>query len=90
MENIFLCYILMCSERRTVLSSIQRDFFWQNFERNMADLHQHINDHIAIGSLITSVISFSLYDRWRAQSELHRSYLTAFDRLQCRLVNLVC
>ena len=78
MENI--------CERRTVLSSMQRDFF-AKFERNMADLHHHINDP----SLITSVISFSLYDRWCAQSELHRSFLKAFVRLQCRLVNiLVC
>ena len=55
--------------------------FSQNFERNMADLRHHINNPIAIGSLITSVISFSLHDRWRAQSELCRSYLEAFIRL---------
>ena len=42
MENICLRYFWMCSERRTVLSSMQHDFFLLNFELNVAELRHHI------------------------------------------------
>ena len=43
MENIFLRYFWMCSERGTVLSSMQRDFSL-NFDQNVADLRLHVGN----------------------------------------------
>ena len=76
MEKICLCYLWIRSERRRILSSMQRDFF------------RKISNKISPTCVIKSVISFSLYDRWRAQSELHRSYLEAFVRLRNALLRI--
>ena len=43
MENIFLRFFWMCSERRTLLSSI-KVIFSLNFEQNVADLRHHIDN----------------------------------------------
>ena len=83
MGNIFWRYFWMRSERRTVLSSMQRDFcekFKKKFGRP-ASSHQRSYktvDHISNSFFINGV------------ARIIGSYLEAFVMLQCRLVNLVC
>ena len=75
MENICLV-IFGCVAKEGQFCRRCNMIFSQNFEQKWPTC------------VITSVIRFSLYDRWRAQSELHRSYLEAFVSLRNALLRI--